>query len=899
MHNRALSHLSRALPLAIGVIVGLTDHIPVFAQLTPDNTLGAENSTVTVEQLRDLIRGGAIRGNALFHSFEEFNVNELGQNGQIKDVYFDLQNNSNILNILTRVTGNSSSQILGTLGVLNDVGNANLFLLNPNGITFGGNASLDLNGSFFATTADGFGFDNFTFSASNPETPPLLTVSIPRFLSFRDNPGNIAVNQSNLRVNPGQNISLIGGNVEIDGDFTSRQLPDNNTLPRTGVITARGGRVELGGLSSAGTVTINPDSSLTFPENIARGDVTLTRGSSVYVRSSNGGDISVNAANLLMTGQSELFAGIEEGTTNPDAQAGDIVVNATESVRIVSTVNPVNASTRDGSIQVIETAIRNHVGGLTSINFSSTTNTQGNSGNVIVNAPVLQLINGGRLTTKTFGSGDAGNVIVNTDSLELDGIFSSLVSQVSGGATGNSGDINVTTNSLVMRSSQTNLSDSPGGPSILNFTFGNGNSGDITINAEEITLTGLSTITNQIFSTGNAGNISITTNTLDISDTARIELRSFSDGDVGNATINADSITLSSAGYILTDSEGNGSAGDINITANSLSLIGDNTITNPNNTRITSNTFGQGNAGNINLNINEFINISDSSTITAISNPNNDGDSGTIDINTDRLTITNNSFISVNSQGNGNAGSIEISGNLLDLDNGGWIRANSRTGKGGNVVLNSNVILLRNSNDISATGEDEPNVITFDGNIQINTRALVLLEGSQILTNASNPEGGSNIEIDSDIVLRARGTRIEATGDLNIDSDLVLETTEPPEVETTDPDDTVAQSVCSDFGGGGQLRNTGRSGMLPTPELAIRSEVVNVDLVDEVLPAPPPEAIKPHHRTNVTFLDSEGEEFKPAMGAVLLPNGMVQFVDYNPAEVYRDMYAAAGCLSNK
>ena len=72
--------------------------------------------------------------------------------------------------------------------------------------------------------------------------------------------------------------------------------------------------------------------------------------------------------------------------------------------------------------------------------------------------------------------------------------------------------------------------------------------------------------------------------------------------------------------------------------------------------------------------------------------------------------------------------------------------------------------------------------------------------------------------------------------------------------------------------------------------------------LDEVLlPPPPPEAIKPNHRTDVTFLDSEGEEFKPAMGAVLLPNGMVEFVDYNPAEVFRDMYAAADCnrLSNE
>ncbi len=159
MENRVLCHLGIVLPFTIATIVGFTDKNSVFAQLTPDNTLGAESSIVTPQQLRDLIQGGAIRDGALFHSFEDFNV------GEGRQVFFDLQNNTNILNIFTRVTGGNVSNILGTLGVLQDalnsdvLGNANLFLFNPNGITFGQNANLQLNGSFFATTADGFGFD--------------------------------------------------------------------------------------------------------------------------------------------------------------------------------------------------------------------------------------------------------------------------------------------------------------------------------------------------------------------------------------------------------------------------------------------------------------------------------------------------------------------------------------------------------------------------------------------------------------------------------------------------------------------------------------------------------------------------------------------------------------------
>ncbi|WP_292864063.1 filamentous hemagglutinin N-terminal domain-containing protein [Nostoc sp. LPT] len=109
--------------------IGVSDR--VLAQIVPDNTLGAEASVVTPNvSIRgipsDRIDGGATRGANLFHSFEKFNV------GEGRGVYF--ANPAGIENILTRVTGNNPSNILGRLGVL---GGANLFLLNPNGIVFG------------------------------------------------------------------------------------------------------------------------------------------------------------------------------------------------------------------------------------------------------------------------------------------------------------------------------------------------------------------------------------------------------------------------------------------------------------------------------------------------------------------------------------------------------------------------------------------------------------------------------------------------------------------------------------------------------------------------------------------------------------------------------------------
>ncbi|MGB3639684.1 MAG: filamentous hemagglutinin N-terminal domain-containing protein, partial [Rivularia sp. (in: cyanobacteria)] len=223
--------------------------LSVNAQLIPDN-MGKDNSTVNPSIERDLIEGGAIRDRNLFHSFKEFNVN-LNQK-----VYFS--NPDNITNILTRVTGSNASKIFGTLGVN---GNANLFLINPNGIVFGENAFLDIKGSFLASTGNDIIFDNYNFNTINPEAPPLLTINVPLGIQFGSNPGKIEVQgkghnlttappfslqlersdrTTGLRLNPGNTFALIGGDISLNG----------------GVLTAESGKIELAAVFQ-GVVGIN------------------------------------------------------------------------------------------------------------------------------------------------------------------------------------------------------------------------------------------------------------------------------------------------------------------------------------------------------------------------------------------------------------------------------------------------------------------------------------------------------------------------------------------------------------------------------------------------------------------------------------------------------------------
>ncbi|MGK7929103.1 MAG: filamentous hemagglutinin N-terminal domain-containing protein, partial [Spirulina sp.] len=159
-----------------------------------------------------VIDGGTLSGDGanLFHSFLELGLDA----NQIATFL----SNPQIQNILGRVTGGNPSVIDGLIQVMG--GNSNLYLMNPSGFVFGSNASLNVPGDFFATTADRIGFGNgLWFDVLGDNNYENLT-GTPIEFGFGENAGAI-VNGGDLAVGEGQTLALLGSQVINTGSLSA------------------------------------------------------------------------------------------------------------------------------------------------------------------------------------------------------------------------------------------------------------------------------------------------------------------------------------------------------------------------------------------------------------------------------------------------------------------------------------------------------------------------------------------------------------------------------------------------------------------------------------------------------------------------------------------------------
>jgi filamentous hemagglutinin family protein len=520
-------------------------------QLQPDDTLGSESSVVTsgvtINNIpSDLVTNGAIRGANLFHSFATFNVNE-GQG-----VYFD---NPGIERIITRITGSSPSNIFGTLGVLGET--ADLFLLNPNGIIFGPNASLDLKGSFLATTASGYIFPDGIYSAVEPSSSTLLSVNMPIGLQFRGMAGPI-VNQSRvidpisglpvgLQVQRGKTLALVGGDITMEG----------------GILTASGGRIELGSISGSDQVSLNGKNLALGYKGIQDqdfGDIKLLREAAIV----NGGDIRLQGRNVTITEGSQLFAIVLSGL-----KSSSVKINASESFELSDKSFITTSTVGDGKAgNVIINAKRIFLRDSSFIESSSSffgaTNASGQAGNILITSGQIEISGGSYINASTTGPGEGGNIVINaSDYVNIfgvspeTGISSGLYTLSEGNASGNAGSI--TLNTPFMR-----VAD---GATLNVSSFGTGAAGNLNITAQYVLLENNGSFSAQ--TTGEAGNITLNANDIILRSNSIISTNATDTADGGNITINTGVLLGADNSDIIANASG-GSGGRINITAKGI-----------------------------------------------------------------------------------------------------------------------------------------------------------------------------------------------------------------------------------------------------------------------------------------------------------------------------------------
>jgi len=785
-----------------------------IAQTVPDNTLGSESSAVNQDvtigdrgafpegnRLVDLIEGGATRGNNLFHSFSEFNVEDSSA------VYFATPDG--IANILTRVTGNNPSEIFGTLGV---DGAANLFLLNPNGIVFGENAALDLNGSFLAATAHSFVFNNgFKYGISNPEAPTLLTINLPVGLQYGVNSGDISVkgndafqqNQS-LEQSPlrsPQTLALLGGNILLEGSN----------------INNPGGRIELGSIAQPGLVEITPTSDgFTFGyEGIENfGDIHLTQFAHIITTSEGSGNIQIQAKNLSLANNSAILA-----NTLGEEDGREFQIRATDSIKIIADIS------------------NDSLGGFYSVVELGAT---GKGGNVNIKTGHLILQDGAAIAVTTLGEGDAGSLSIQAKEIELIGTdanqtsSSGLYTDTQPESTGKGGDLYIDTQRLSVRD----------GAAIATGTSGIGNGGSFTLQAKEVELLGTSAngefssglyTDTQPESTGKGGDLYIDTQRLSVRDGAEIATGSNSSGDSGSLHIKAKEIELNgefnsglyATGLFTFAFSGSGKAGNLSIEAENLRVVHGG--------QILSSSFDSNEAGNINIIAKslEVSGIDDNGEYKAAiaATSNSDFKAGSANILTDHLIVSDRGLISVSNLGNGNSGNLNITAKELNLDNSATLEAKVNAGSQGNINLTTDNIFLSNYSEINvlATGK------ATGGNIKIaNSENIVLTKNSRILANAIQGKGG-NIEIMTQGYFVSGDSLVSASSEFGLDGNINVENINgdrPLELDQL-PDNLVdrTQQMAKSCGvGANQFAIAGRGGLPENPLQNLRGQTVWQDL---------------------------------------------------------------------
>lgn len=708
--------------LMLAALLGVGAPPLVQAQVVTDGTLGAAAALSGPAYAIGADLGRQVGGN-LFHSFSHFNLAR-GESATFAGP-------AAVTNVISRVTGGGISNIDGRIA--STIAGANFFFLNPAGIVFGPNASLDVGGTAHFSTGNHLNFaDGAVFSASNPAAST-LTVADPADFGFLGRGAAIELQGATLASAPGKSLNFSAGEIHVQ---------DSRLL-------ARGGSLDLTAQDSGGVSLRNSQLSADSYGDQAPGTIYLIGGQ------------------ILLEGS----AVSSDNTTA--AQAGTVFLNAAGVASLSDSRIETSASGAGAGAGIMCWADSLWLDGS---RLRAQSDGAGSSGNVTLSVYGDVIAYGERATgysyigSHAYGSGNAGYLLVDAGRLELwDGAQISSSSFAS--ALGSGGSIIVDVDGTVIASGV----NSEGYPSgIISESLGYGMAGGVTVLAGDLVLRDGGLISTSTFSgwpgSGSAGSILInaasSVQVRGVNANGRVSgiwSNTSGSGEAGYVTIFSPLVGLLDGGQIGSNSFGiwpdAGSGGLINISASQF-LLADGIGTNDRPSGIFAETSGPGNAGSINVTAGDIY-LSGGAQINTTSYGLDvaAGSGGMITLNASGKVAIDGmsanatawrSGVLANTQGRGDAGFVWINAGSVEVSGGGLITSSSTgtlpgAGAGDMVTIEADTVRLSgvgDHGDRPASGiYTESAGSGTGGYIEIVTNRLEVLDGGKISSTSFSTAG--------------------------------------------------------------------------------------------------------------------------------------------------------------
>jgi len=395
-------------------------------------------------------------------------------------------------------------------------------------------------------------------------------------------------------------------------------------------------------------------------------------------------------------------------------------------------------------------------------------------------------------SSSIYSTADAGSIRITADSISLAQTTVGVDAFLAG--PGQSGNIHIDTSSLEILEG---VNVSAGAFSSLR------DAGSITINANDMYMVGPSTsVDTQSFNSYSPGDITINANNIELdsgSSLSSVALSRQVGESIGNITLNADSISLTTDTFITTETHWDAQGGSVDITANDLLLsdgayisaatiggfsfvtfapgqapggdvlIDANLVSITGGSSITAASFGPGDGGRLQITANQVL-LSDQGILTAASVLSGRG--GAISVQADDISLSSGGLITSSSAGEGDAGNIDIvATDSLTLEQSS-IETRAEAAGGGNINIEVEQLIYLNQSSVSATALGDASG-SDGGNVTIDPIFFIIRE-SAITAQALAGNGGRIDLVAQNFILDAESL-IDASSEQGIDGEVAID----------------------------------------------------------------------------------------------------------------------------